>query len=720
MIKKIGLLIWGVFALGQVWAQKPYIPNGGLFTPEGDIKALVIFVGFSHKIYHKGDSIPFNHQYYTNWDIEKGQELPPYVNLKTGEMDIFHQSKEQFSQESNPYNISDYYKEMSLGKFNFLAECFKDPNTGLPVRIDINPEGKRSIGDLNKAVIDKIYELYPKFDWFPFDTRENHPNYRKNTSETRADGKPDCIIFVYRSHNGMPQKIFKRPRSGWGGGVATSFLQGYKSPWELIRFDNMGFTLSDESGKNGDAFMGMFLHEIAHKLYNSPHYNGANGTVGNYFFYPDASYGMMNSTNFMNVSANGWERWILGWINLDKQHLDKNQSIDSISHLEHSFILRDFITTGDAIRVPIPFYPDSYLWIENHQNKSKMERNLFGGRMLSITGDTVPLLDKGIYAYIERISPSRNFLPSYGNKFQSNGLRLIHADGNWDYEHNNDVSQSWRTYYYNPILTLKKAKRNPFSGTNPFMRFVDDFPQGWKAENQPDGKIKYRSSIHGGYLESVPFVLQSNGADTIAVYGFSGGYSKASERNLKNHSPFFQDGEELSMSSGFPVYGMVNYNKRKAKLDPIYLNGMHVDFKGINQDAYLVTVRYNDFQIKRDLRLSGRLQLNVNYLDSTAYGLVINEECKVTVDRSGTVNTHKPVGEEFIQPTEVVFDENSRCLLKSKSQIRIKDNSTLILKKGVYLKMDAKSKIIVGKNAKLVIEDGATIVKGRKAKIVYL
>lgn len=720
VMRKIWLILGFIFVVNQSLAQRPYIPNGGLFTPKGDIKALVIFVGFSHQIDQDGDSIPFNNQNYTNWDIKNGQNLPPYVNPITGDMEIFHNSISDYSHIKSPSNISDYYKEMSLGKFNFLAECFKDPETGIPKRIDIDAKGKNSIQSLNKAVVQKIYEDYPNFDWSPFDRRVNNPGYRKNASTFNPDGKPDCLIFVYRNHLGMPTQIFKQSRSGWGGGVATSFLSGYKSPWENITFDNMGFTLSDESGKNGDAFLGMFLHEIAHKLYNSPHYNGANGTIGNYFFYPDVSYGMMNSTNFTNVCANGWERWILGWINLDKQDSDKNRSIDSIDALEHSFILRDYVTSGDAIRLPIPFYPNSYLWIENHQNKSPIERNLFGGKVLSVTGDTVPHVDHGVYAYIERISPHRYFLPNYGNKFQSNGIRFMHADGNWDYEHGEDISRSWKTYYYNPIITLKKKNRNPFSGTNPFMRFVDDYPKGWNSKNNADGKIKYKSSIHGGYLESVPFILQTNGNDTIAIYGFSGGHSEKSKTVLKNHSPFFKDNEELSLSSGHPIYGLVKYNKKEAKLDPILLNGMHVDFKHIDKDAYLVTVKYNDFTISNDIRFSGNISLKHNYLDSLDYSLILNKKKVITVDKSGTVNTHKKTNDSFINPTQVTLESGSRLLMKRKSKIIIEDQSTFVIKKGAYLKMEPGSKVIIGKMSKLIIEDGAKIDKGKRSKIKQL
>ncbi|MGB1296359.1 MAG: hypothetical protein ACPG6V_12855, partial [Flavobacteriales bacterium] len=179
------------------------------------------------------------------------------------------------------------------------------------------------------------------------------------------------------------------------------YLRGYKSPWENIRFDNTGYTLSSGDGKRSESFVCMFLHEIAHKLYDAPHYNGANGAIGCYFFYPDAAYGMMNPTNFTNLSANGWERWALGWINLNKNNPDFYQSIDSINGNTHSFLIRDFVSTGDAIRLPIPHYPGQFLWLENHQNYSKVERGPYTGQVLTNTGDEVPKLESGIYAYIE-------------------------------------------------------------------------------------------------------------------------------------------------------------------------------------------------------------------------------------------------------------------------------------------------------------------------------
>jgi len=701
------------------FGQKPYMPNGGMFTPEGELKALVVFVGFSHNIWNGKDSIPFNHQRYDQWDIKNGQELPPYVDLETGEISIFHDELSDFEKDDKWNNISDYYHQMSLGKLKFMAECLKDPVTNKPIRIDIDPRPLNSIKQFNQAAMDMIFEKYPNFDWTQFDTRTNSPAYRKNTNNTRSDGKPECIIFIYRNHKGMKTQIHVTHKLGWGGGVATSYLGGYKSKWENIKFDNTGFTLSDESGKSEDSFISMFLHEIGHKLYSAPHYNGANGTVGNYFFYPGFSYGMMNSTNFSNMTANGWERWILGWINLDKNNIDAKTSIKHIDNKTYSFVLNDFVTTGDAIRLPIPHYRNNFLWIENHQNISVMEKGSFQGRTMSADGEVVPKLESGIYVYVEGISPNRNKIPSYGNRLQSNGLRMYHADGNWDYYKSDDITRSWYTYFNQPVLSVSKKQRNIFSGTNPFQRVIGDYPKGWKKENETDGKITYRSSLHGGYIESVPFSRENLDEDTLTVYGFSGGRTENMRKVLDSRSCFFQSGDDLSINSNNPIFGLQRYNKRNGLLEPIHINGMSVTFKALNNSDYLVTVSYDDFKLEKDKRWTGHLNILPNYLDSNKYALELGEKVVLTLDKSGTINTHIMTDKkDFIVNSHLVLEAGSKILMNENSKLLIKNNSKLTIKSGASINMLRKSEIYIEKGSELIIEEGGLINKKKGGKVI--
>ena len=127
-------------------------------------------------------------------------------------------------------------------------------------------------------------------------------------------------------------------------------------------------------------------HEFSHNLFggNEFHTSGGNHR-GSFelmpFFSVQGGYGLMGAYGSSLVSCNGYERWRLNWkhpstpyligardsLNLTNQNSDISQSDGVVT-----FILRDFVTTGDAIRIKLP-YKDSehasnqYIWLENHQ-----------------------------------------------------------------------------------------------------------------------------------------------------------------------------------------------------------------------------------------------------------------------------------------------------------------------------------------------------------------
>ena len=81
------------------------------------------------------------------------------------------------------------------------------------------------------------------------------------------------------------------------------------------------------------------------------------------------------------VSCNGYERWRMHWKHsqsidfIAARNVDNTQSVISDISIEdgnQTFLLRDFVTYGDAVRIKLP-YKDSvtssnqYIWLENHQ-----------------------------------------------------------------------------------------------------------------------------------------------------------------------------------------------------------------------------------------------------------------------------------------------------------------------------------------------------------------
>ncbi len=117
--------------------------NGGVFTPKGTIRCMVIYAGF----YIPGDDA-FNTQNVSKWpsnDIDDN-----YTTVPTFAEDNFHDLLfSNVADLNNPAyanvpNLTRYYNEMSHGKFTIVGNVFSDPTTGEPVRINIDPTGTTS------------------------------------------------------------------------------------------------------------------------------------------------------------------------------------------------------------------------------------------------------------------------------------------------------------------------------------------------------------------------------------------------------------------------------------------------------------------------------------------------------------------------------------------------------------------------------------------------
>ena len=123
-------------------------------------------------------------------------------------------------------------------------------------------------------------------------------------------------------------------------------------------------------------------HEFGHTLFgdNRMHSGGGNGwseNTGRTFLPRMGGYGLMGMAGSGMVSANGFDRWWLQWkspvYNTSDSYIAANNLPSDISRTEgnKNFILRDFITTGDVIRIKLPYVQagakNQYIWLENHK-----------------------------------------------------------------------------------------------------------------------------------------------------------------------------------------------------------------------------------------------------------------------------------------------------------------------------------------------------------------
>lgn len=701
-----------------------YYPNGEAFTPKGDFRALLVFVGFEDE--YKADpnqNETYNSQGFGGWNILSGQNLPIYVN-SDGSTGLFYQDISEFPAMGSPelydptdQSLSNYYYQMSGGDFRFMADVFSDIN-GNPVRVDINPDdalGGISFSTLNALTIAKMKEINPDFDWSPYDNRTNYPNYEFDNSVTAPDSKADFVVFIYRYGSG-----FNPPIPGFGvGGIATTHLiDGVDYNDHIITGE--GFTSTEGTIGSISGFQHMFLHEVGHVMYGARHYNGANNTIGTYFFQPSTAYGMMGSgATYNNTTANAWERYACGWLDLTTGEIQENTDIKESADLNSDgiYTLRDFSTTSDAIRIKIPHTEHQYLWVENHQKISQFDENTLHEEGISADGEVVPYNDAGVYMYVEHMEDDRYKTPSDNNIYGLNGLRQLNAQGNYDYSHSETGTVNSADFYGNIIYTYQRENENPFSGTNPYYLYIDDYPEDYSDATTTDNSI-YRGLFSN--TEAHPILRETNGTNTNMLFGNQGGLSSEAVSNFNRHSSSFLIGDKVGLSGIVPISNTQVYDSDTQELSPIYLNGLSVEIlESISYDGYdaiKVKISFDDIEVKENKRWCGNIELLEH--PTGFHDLIIDESKTLTIDKSGTANrTSLSAENDFITPTTFTVNENTSMLLRDGATMKIRNGSTVRLKssslttlnQGSCILVEAGSKLIVEDNAELRVFDGATV-----------
>jgi hypothetical protein len=378
-----------------------YMPYGGVHTPKGQLHGLVIFVKFN-------DS-----------DI---QDIPSWA--QGADNGVFNSDAANIG---NTLNISHYYKAISNqnDRFLFTGDIFPEV---VPVDYSVNyPTTWTKRNEVNEAVFNWINNNHPNFNWGKYDNRTNWPGYSSDNSTSSSDGKIDYIVIVYlRGPN------LHAAASTYGTHPVTTNYSGTTESFTITD----GYTIT-QFNNSESGFRNLFYHEFAHHLYNSPHYFGANGVVGHKFF-NTRGWGMMQSGSSTFNSANAWERWLLDWIELDANGV--NSDIESVADLPQNgtFVLRDFVETGDVVRIKIPSATNQYVWLENRTGTTIFDNR--DGYNTNGAGNPLPQAPNGLVMFVERILDDKTIGLSSSNYDYVNGLSVIHKGGNWDFSHSGNFT----------------------------------------------------------------------------------------------------------------------------------------------------------------------------------------------------------------------------------------------------------------------------------------
>lgn len=440
--------------------------------------------------------------------------------------------------------------------------------------------------------------------------------------------------------------------AGWAGVPGTT---GIPSADGQVYSLGQGFTQA--SGMEGLA-QNTFLHEFAHTLYLCPHYFGANRSEGRYFNISEGP-GLMGNlrTHFL---ANAWERWYLGWVELRTGAGRVNSDIQdaaSLTATNGEYTLRDYVTEGDVVRIRLP-NSTQYLWLENHQYKSALDgRN---GYEVGTRQPPNPLRDSptGILAFVEDIAASRSNV-QIGGIVGCNGLKVVSAQGNFDYTKGANLGTDSSYFWHNGTLnddfySFTNPVANPFGGESQITRRrIDLNGNNIILTNQHDGNVPYDPHSPQLVTESTRSFIQNN--------------INVGEDGIFGPDAAFDDvGRKMGNSYNPAIFEQQRYDLATAKLAPIKLGGLSVQLiaKDAKTGAITIKVRYDDVNVEQNTRWSGELQMT----DVMGKGadVVVNNGKTLTINKSGTNNRHTQLAGEFTNPTTftcggggVMFLQNS-------------------------------------------------------------
>lgn len=649
-----------------VEAQEINSSYGKVLSPKGDLRILIIYAGFEG----------FDESQETS-DWPPNSDFPSWKseNLFYNSMDQF----EKYAQDTTIVNISKFYNEMSkpLGNFRMVADIF-------PKRININLDNANNFGTCNRLVIEKIQKEYPNFDWSKYDQRTNFPNYKFDNSVSLPDKKPDYIIVAYR----YVREWGRQPKEGMNLWTPTySALDGlYGINFNGYTFDGAGFTMGTFGAVRG-GFIDLFLHEMAHELYSCPHYSGTNGAMGKYLYTPSCGSDMMSIWRGQVASA--FERWLLGWI-------DIKHDLDNWRH-NGIYELRDFVTTGDAIRIKIP-HVNQYLWIENRQCISIYDHNNWRSQLMNnpLGSKGIADRDKGLNIYIEEVLNDRKKIDAglVYDLDKVNGIMHLHARGNYDYLYPRKLTHTDHTipgnqqvYWNNFTYWFEQTKPNPIAGLNPFINYRNDMDKN-KVINTVIG-------LNGEYngmadTESFPILMEKVKDTFMLTYAHIGG------RNAdvsSRHPDTFVSNDEIGLDYNPMLINRPKFVREKDSLAPYFLNGLYIKVISQKKGVIKLQVTFDRTTISKDARWCGNIISKSVPHAKHDYAIDIKAKTSIVLDRSGTVNNSKNAESDFIAPTVMVIDSGSTMHIGRNATFRIFNGSKLVVNEG--------GKIILGKGAKL-------------------
>ena len=412
---------------------------------------------------------------------------------------------------------------------------------------------------------------------------------------------------------------------------------------------------------------------------------------------PASGWGMMN-IGFNYTCALGWERYILDWtpqIKTSNIPADIDEPNDLVA-TNGVFTLRDFITTGDAIRIKIPTVDGShqYLWIENHQGLSTFDGFIHRDHFCE---EEVEEYKKGLVAYVEGFSHAKEVTDFYLMD-SCNAIRWLTKNGDYDFSFTPPETK-YSVICNNKSYPMHIGLANPISGQSVNEYIRQDFNN--------DGKIGHDTGMN------------APSSPNERAWAVDINDEMPTARWMTGSGMQFHEGDKVGMATNPTVRNMPKYDSNNKKMGDYYLNGISFEVLGRSVgNTMRVKVRLDDVAVDRDVRWAAASIVLGDITGDNRPDVDVQPNIKLTIDMSGTPNRHAnpdnpnqttSVLEDFITPTRFACRNGAFFKQEPYSVVEVKNGSTLVLENGSVYEVGDHASLTIEPSATLVVKSGATL-----------
>ncbi len=651
---------------------------GWALSPRDTLRVLIFFVEIDY------DESPELELYPEGTDRWKAGGLPDYADEL---FDVYYQ-------EEPTGKMSKYYREISLGNLIVLGDYYPDLIRAPYSQVRNSPGAVLSyLGD--RLAIDSVVKSKHGLIPADFDYWERSPGIGKEKLPARDFTGVDHAMIITRNYHRIPSD------------------NGQASPSSSLSVAGARTDTYSIFGGGRRLPFGIMKHEVNHLFLGGNNFHSGGGNAAgfaSYLYSVQGGWSMMGAANSSLMTCAAWDRYRLGWKAHGNDYLisardtvGKEVKADlNPAKAEDAgiYVLRDFATTGDAMRIALPYIPEEefqqWIWIENHTT-TVMNGSEFDQYQYDKTECTAST-PAGLFMQLQVDAEAKEG-SSIFQDVNADYLRPLPANGMYDFQWGVEPlkleAYCINGVDYNPYALLPQFA-NPLTGNHEQEISYRDLKEPMGIINAQDGLAPMTRLKEGG----------------VERFNFMGGSDHAFNENRNRKL-----GLGTNPSSANTLTIVNNRSPRKPhprNNRTTYLNGIAVEILHTFPDGSIkVQVRFDDHVIDQAQRWCAPLVVLSNH-NADGPDLLVKSE--LTLDRGQTpLRFNEP---DTLENGSLSFAESTVLRIDSLAEMRIEGSLVLLndskieLAKGSVLNVEKGSRIRVNDQASVWIERG-TEISGR-------